>query len=130
MDPLSIIASSLTLATATHSALRFLVQLYGAPLELCALSNEVTDLTVVLEQVLLSSAYTQSPLNKTISLDHIAQSITTKLLEIKESVDKWRHIRQKRTLRSLAVTRKINGFRTALQDIRMQLVAFISASSV
>ncbi|CEI68151.1 unnamed protein product [Fusarium venenatum] len=128
MDPLSIIASSLTLATATHSALNFLVQLYGAPLELCALSNEVTDLTVVLEQVLLSS-HSQRALAKNISLDHIAHSITTKLIEINESVEKWNDIRQKRNLRSLGVTRKINGFRTALQDLRMQLVTYISASS-
>jgi hypothetical protein len=50
MDPLSIVASTITLATATQVGLKILIQAYGTLPELFALSNESADLMVILKE--------------------------------------------------------------------------------
>jgi hypothetical protein len=51
MDPLSVIASTIAIATATAQTLEALRSIYGASSELHALMNEISELRIVLPEV-------------------------------------------------------------------------------
>lgn len=130
MDPLSILASSLAVATATQASLAYLLQLYGARLELCALSNELADLIIVLGEINRVPKEQQTGISGSPELILLLQSTLSKLKELRQQTEEWVKVLKQRRLRGLMAKAKLDSFRSSLQTLRLQLIAMLSATLV
>lgn len=103
MDPLSIIASTITLAAATVNTLEALRVLHDAAKEVHALINEVSDLSVVLQEVERSIKERQSHQQ----LPQLAtKSICTHLGRAKEKLSLLDNLIKRRLTDSVSVGRE------------------------
>lgn len=129
MDPLSIIASSLTVAATAQAGLGILFQLLGAKSELCALSNELSDLTLVLQQASQFTDEEQLKLADSPELSLVASNTHRKLQDLKQQVEECTEIWQHKRRKAVLVLSKLKSSRAALQTLRFQLIAVLSAST-
>lgn len=138
MDPLSIIASSITVAGTVGIALKAIHHTYRAKPELLALLNEVTDVTAILREVERSLQLGQ-PANSQIlgfdnSLINVIVEIKTKLQQLAEDASRWTS-KPARTapsldashLRWLRIALKVRTFRDDFRALRSKLKFILPA---
>jgi hypothetical protein len=131
MDPLSIVASTITLATATQVGLKILIQAYGTQPELFALSNESADLMVILKEGSQSLELSRSSVANSNELMLVLESTHNELSKLHLQLEEWRSsLKYKTKLRGLIIGSKLKTFRARLHTQRSQILAIWSASSV
>ena len=128
MDPLSIIASTLTLASATQTGLNILIQAYGAQPELLSLSNELADLMVILKEGNQSLQLSRSAVCNSSELVRVVESTYNELSKLQIQLEQWRSSLRHNKLRAIIIGSKLKTFCASLQTQRSQLLAVWSAS--
>lgn len=134
MDPLSVIASGIAVAGAVQVALKHVHDTYGAQADLFALSNEVSDLNVIFQEI-RDIVKRQKNVGPSAPLIQLADRINAKLEQLRLQIAEWRTppkeiIARARQLRWLRISSKADAFRGELRNLRSQLTAILSASSV
>ena len=122
--------SALTLAGIAQGALNILIQRYGAQSELCALSNEIADLMVVLyEMNTIVDPDSTSPRNLSPETLQILVKTVGRLKTLQSQIDDWKLATQQKKLKTFILPPKFQGFRANLQSLRSQLITILSVSS-
>jgi hypothetical protein len=134
MDPLSIIAAGITVAGAVQVSLKHVHDTYGARADLFALSNEVSDLNVIFQEI-RDIVQKQKDVGPSAPLVQLAERINAKLEQLRLQIAEWKtspkEIKARaRQLRWLRISSKANAFREEFRNLRSQLTAILSASSV
>ena len=134
MDPLSPVASVIAVIAATQTALKFVLATYGARSELCALSNELNDLIVVLQEI-NNVAEEHAEACSSAALLQILDSTVSQLDELRRKVDEWKAFSKEKwsgckQMRWLRIAPKVKSFRGEFRNLRFQVTAVLSASSV
>ena len=134
MDPLSIIASSITIAHASRRSLDFIRETRKAPHELLSLQNEVSDLVILLvdlREQLQRIQDEQDRMPPTIRMLDVLNRSRTRLDQLMGEVSTWasaaadKRVRQQaRHFRILRVGPKSRKFGDELRAIRQELSQF------
>ncbi len=134
MDPLSVTASSIAVASAASFALKVIHQTYKAKPELLALSNEVTDMAAVLREVERSLQLEQhresQVLESNSNLFDLVSEVKKKLEKLERVVSKWvakSGSVDSPQLRWMRVAFKVKSFRDDFRTLKSKLKIFLPA---
>lgn len=136
MDPLSIVASTIAIAGVIKTAVQKAQKLGAATSDLHSLSNEISDLVVVLQAIEQSLRhYAQGPvLQQDAYFIHTIQSIQSRLQNIEPQIGYWmgRPIYRKSPIDPRRLTRirlgsKVNRLKDDVRDLRIQLMTLLNA---
>jgi hypothetical protein len=135
MDPLSIVASTITIASAINTIIQKVQELGSATSDLHSLSNEISDLLVVLQAIEQSLRhYAQGPvLQQDAHFIHTIQSIQSRLQNIEPQIGYWmgRPLYKKnpidpRRLNKIRLGSKVNRMKDDVRDLRLQLMTVLN----
>ena len=136
MDPLSIIFSIMGVAGVVAAAVRKVQEVRGATAALNSLSNEVSDLIVVLQAMedALKDTINRPSLRRETDLIPVAQSIRSKLQNIEEQITQWtrsssvkKHSIDPRRMNRLRLSSKANLIKDEVRTMRLQLMTILNA---
>ena len=132
MDPLSAVASCITIAGTVCTALNFIQDTCGAQAEIFALANEISDISIVLQEI-LDSVHQQNSATST-KLSDLASSVQGQLEELDIEILEWNvgaHISfaKLRQLRWLRISSKAKSWRERFRNLRAQLSIVLTAIS-
>jgi len=136
MDPLSIVASTIAIAGAINTAIQKAQELGAAKSDLHSLSNEISDLVVVLQAIEQSLRhYAQGPvLQQDAHFIHTIKSIQSRLQNIEPQIGYWmgRPLYRKspidpRRLNRIRLGSKVNRLKDDVRDLRLQLITVLNA---
>jgi hypothetical protein len=136
MDPLSIVASALTIAGTIKAVVQKVQELGAATSDLHSLSNEISDLVVVLQCIEQSLRhYAQGPvLQQDAHFLHTIQSIQSRLQHIELQVEYWtgRSLQRKcpidlRRLNKIRLSSKVNPLKDDVRGLKLQLMTVLNA---
>ena len=139
MDPLSIIAAALAIATPVAIGLQKLRHVRQTSAELLMLANEVTDIIVLLQELdqIIRQQNSVSTGQPSLPLIPALNAIHTKLTQLSREIAEWdrRGPAQKstvkfRVLRRATIVSKVNAFKDDLRRLRCELVTVISAMTL
>ena len=140
MDPLSIIASSISIADALSKSLEFVRATRKAPQELFALYNEISDLVIYLKDLfsqLQRDSAEREQVPPTIRLLEAANKALSKLEALSGETKAWADVvhsdslkQQVKQFRVLRVARKACKYREELRRVRQELCDVSSLSSL
>ena len=132
MDPISALASCITIAGTVRIALDFIQDSCGAQAEIFALANEISDISVVLQQI-ADSIHQHNPAisNK---LRDLALSAQGQLEQLGLDILEWKanphnKIASTRQLRWLRISSKAKAWRERFRNLRAQLAVILTAIS-
>jgi hypothetical protein len=135
MDPLSIVASTIAIAGAIKTAVQKAQELGATTSDLHSLSNEISDLAVVLQAIEQSLRhYAQGPvLQQDAHFIHTIQSIQSRLQNIEPQIGYWmgRPLYRKspidpRRLNRIRLGSKVNRLKDDVRDLRIQLMTLLN----
>ena len=134
MDPLSITASSIAVASAAGHALKIIQRTYTAKPELLALLNEVADVAAVLRNVEHSLQLEQQTdlqsLTSSSNLTEVVLEIKRKLEELTGAASKWAAKSgsvDSPHLRWMRIAFKVKNFRDDFRTLRSKLKLVLPA---
>ena len=132
MDPISAIASCITIAGTVRIALNFINDSCGAQAEIFALANEISDISVVLQEI-ADSIHQHSPAISN-NLADLALSTQSQLEHLGLDILEWKanphsRIANLRQLRWLRISSKAKAWRESFRNLRAQLTAILTAIS-
>ena len=135
MDPLSIIASSIAIAHVVHTSLKAAYAFHHAKPELMALSNEISDLLLVLrelEAALYRRSLSPTQLHPTSGLSSATTNVKQKLEQLSNQVSTWgsqSEVNQPKVksirARRLRIAYEAKKFKEEFRELRMRLSSLL-----
>jgi len=132
MDPLSVIASTIALATPVALCLQKLRESRHAKPELLLLSNEVADIVLLLQELdqVLQHQNQSTESRPSRRLLQALDATRAKFQELSKQALEWQTSTTTRPLRWIVIGSKVRAFKDELQRIRSELMTVLSTMNL
>ena len=132
MDPISAIASCITIAGIVRIALNFIHDSCGAQADIFALANEISDISIVLQEIADSLHQHNPPISD--RLADLALAAQGQLEQLGLEILEWKanphnKIANIRQLRWLRINSRAKAWRDSFRNLRAQLTVILTAIS-